>query len=289
MKKTASLIALIIGLGMLSINPALPSYGSSQTAEKNEDMPAFLKADGDCFAWKFYLLTATYDLVYRGVSKEIYDTIKENFDSSKYYSFPDINMYKSLPPETAKEVINTIIEKEGGHCSKEVLYEVPRCTYDPYPGAKSRDNEEDSDTEDKTIYNVIVHDVMDFDYFTKAIDFPIDENLVSQYEHFLKAHIIKKNYPLSHETSRHGSISLSCEEDCIENNDFYFHYYNSFGTCMIAKHYKHLKNHDIFDFKDYLRGASTNPDATLNLPSLDNFIKESDEITERYRKDSKLP
>ena len=255
------------------------SYGSSEVTSQNDTTPAFLKADGDCFAWKFYLLTAIYDIVYRGVSKEVYARTRENFDPSIHYNFPNINIYEALPPQTAKKIINTIIKREGGHCNKQVLYEIPRCTYDSNIKIRSK-VERISHRFKDIIYHVEFFDMIDFDYFSKATDFPINKKLVSQYEHFLREHLIEKQYPDFNDFDLHRYILLSCDEKC-NNNDFYFRHYNVFGSCMIAKHYKHLKNYDIFDFKDYLHGILNNPIATLNINSLENFIKKSDEVVKK--------
>ena len=281
MNKNIFIIVVIMSIWIIFTNIPSQSYGSSEVTNQNDTTPAFLKADGDCFAWKFYLLTTIYDMVYRSVSQKAY--VKAKKYSTPYTNdLSKMSMYNTLPPQTARDIINTIIEKEGGHCSKEVLYEIPLCTYDLNTKVHPKVRR-DSDFKKDNLYHVQIRDVMDFDYFAKAMEFPINKKLVSQYEYFLRAHIIEEKYDELHETRRnHYHIYLSCEEGCSENNDFYFSHYNGFGTCMIAKNYKHLRDHDIFDFKDYLYGTSSNPFATLNRINLENFIKESNTIAKRY-------
>ena len=280
MKKIKPLFSLIIGLGILTISPVFPSYSSAETTEQTEDLPQFLKEHGDCFAWKFYLFTALYDLASQTASRELYDIKEKYFNNSVHSDFPSFNMYKVLPPEKAKKITNMIIEKEGGHCSKEVLYAIPRCTYDPNSKNLPPNIRGIGSHGVNTIYNVEVQHTMDFNYFSRAMGFPISKKLVEQYEQFLQMRVVE--YPPSHNNSQSIWL-LNPGKDYSKKKVFVFSYYNSFGACMIAKHHKYIKDHGMFDFKTVFYGTSTNPVAILNIPSLKIFSEESDKVTKKYK------
>ena len=282
MKKIKPLFSLIVILVMLTIiNPALPS----QSTEQTEDLPQFLEGDEDCFAWKFYLLTAMYDLAEKNAVLESHRMVENYYGAKKRDTYPEVDMQKAFPAEIAKKAVNMIIEKEGGHCSEKVLYKIPRCTFDPNYHKRPWHWRGGGSHAINTIHNVSVWGTMDFDYFSKTMDLPMNKVLVSQYEYLINKHVAESEYEVYH--YRH--IWMLCGEDCVRNKHFYYEYSNSFGICMIAKHHQNLKENGLFYFKYYLEGVSTNPLATLNVPSLHIFIKESDEVAEKYKKKTKSP
>ena len=279
----------LINAWVLTTKSISHSYASSEITDQSKDKLGFISSltekEGDCFAWKFYLLTTMYRLAYTNESSfEKSSFIRYGATYKKHHN---INIYETFPPETAKKILGMIIEKEGGHCSKKVLYGVQRCAFDPNPHKRSPTARGGGDHAISTIYNVEIRDAMDFEYFTRAMDLPIDEKLVPQYRKFLKTRFNEYPHPADHVYARTG---LYCEkEDCTKYNRFNFTYFDSFGICMIAKNERHLKENDLFYFDYYLDGISTNPIATLNIPSLQTFVKETDAIAEEYKNQSNLP
>ena len=276
-----------MGLWLVAINLKSQCYGASEITDQSEATPGFIQSltekERDCFVWKFSLLTTMYRLAYTNETKhQKLDYIRYG---SSYKDYHNINIYEDFPPETAKKIMDMIIEKEGGHCSKKVLYGIQRCTFDPNPHKRPPSARGGGTHAIDTIYSVEIRDAMDFEYFTKSMNLPINKKLVPQYGHLLKRHI----YEYPHTNKYIGLTGLSCRSHCIRNNRFDFSYFDSFGICMIAKHEKYLKENDLFYFDYYLDGISTNPFATLNIPSLKNFVQRSNEIAEEYRNKSNLP
>ena len=287
MNKKIFLMMLFVSIWTLAIHSIPHSYASSEITNQSEAKPGLIlsltEKERDCLAWKFYLLTTMYRLAY--TNETYHDKFGYIRYGAHYKKYHNINIYETFPPETAKKIINMIIEKEGGHCSKKVLYGIQRCAFDPNYHKRSPSARGGGDHGINTIYDVEVLDAMDFEYFTRAMDLPMDKKLVSQYENFFSTHA----YALPVDHIYAANIWLSCREDCIRNNRFDFHYYDSFGICMIAKHEKYLKDNNLFYFKYYLHGVSTNPHATLNIPSLQTFIKKTDAVAEEYKNQSNLP
>ena len=288
--KMILVINIFIGLWLLFAGYGSQCYGSSEMTDQSESKPGFLlsltEKEGDCFAWKFYLLTTMYRLAY--TNESYFEKASFIRYGANYKKHHNINIYETFPPETAKKIINMIIEKEGGHCSKKVLYGVQRCAFDPNPHKRPAHWRGGGHSVANTIYDAEFRDAMDFEYFTRAMDFPIDKKLVSQLDYFLSVHAYEYPDPADRVYSE-ATTSLYCAEDCIRNNRFNFTYFDNFGICMIAKHEKYLKDNNLFYFKYYLHGVPTNSIATLNIPSLQTFVKETNVIAEEYRNKSNLP
>ena len=237
MKKIAiSVVGLFLAIGSES-----QSYGSSGLTSENKTMSGFLdEKEGDCFAWRFYLLTEIYGTVHQGAVRNVNDMRRKYFHHSTHYDLgaPPIDMYKVLPPKTAKEIIDTIIEKEGGHCSREVLYDITHCSYyfEPVDRGCGRMR--------RPIYAMDVSAEINFDYFSKVTGFSINKQLVSEYNNFINEHISQSPQTIDE------SVRVYCGDVC-DQNIVYTYYKNSFGICMLEKHRKYFKDQGVFDFGEY--------------------------------------
>ena len=276
MNKIKLLVMLVVGLGLVVIGCKSQSYGSSGLKSQNMAVSDLTIEDGDCFAWKFYLLTDIYSTVHRGATRNVNNMRRKYLDHSTYSGPPAVDMYKILPPETAKKIIDAIIEKEGGHCSREVLYDITHCSYYFEPVDRG------SGGLGGTVHTVGVYAKINFDYFSKVTGFSINKQLVSDYNNFINEHISQSPQTIAQK----GLVY--CVDDCVQNV-FLSSYNNSFGRCMFEKHREYLKGQVTFDFGDYFYWGKNDYDPKLSIPSMESFIKESDEVAERYREKTGSP
>ena len=180
-------------------------------------------------------------------------------------------MNKVLPPETAKNIIDTIIEQEGGHCSREVLYDIPSCTY--YDDSKIIGGRRGGGD---IIHAKWVESIMSFDYFSASTGLPMNKKLIEQYDEFLNKHLSKS----PNTQASYGKTK--CDNNC-EDNLFLTYYSNSFGVCMLTKHRELISKRNIFDVGYYFYWEEDDYLYKLDQNSLQSFIEESDKIAEKYR------
>ena len=278
MNKIKLLVMLVVGLGLIFMGCKSQSYGSSGLKSQDMVVSDLTLEDGDCFAWKFYLLTEIYGTVHQAAIRKVTDMRRNYLEYSTYSDLgaPSIDMNKVLPPETAKKIIDTIIEKEGGHCSREVLYDITHCSYYFKPVNRG------SGKVLAPVYAMDVYAKMNFDYFSKVTGFSLNKQLVREYNNFINEHISQSPQTIA-ESSR-----VYCVDDCAQNI-FLSYYRNSFGRCMLEKYRKYFKDQSVFDFGEYFYWEKLDYSYKLSIPSMESFIKESDEVAERYREKAGSP
>ena len=263
MKKKALIIGCLLGV----ISPITISYkttkshGSPKVLNDKTTTISYPKEDQDCIAWRFYLTTTLYRMVKYGT---IYYKNKEKRDDPNYYGqyvwrLSETNVEEILPAKTAKNIIDTIIKKEGGSCSRKLLYETP-CIMHSHRG---------------TIHSLGLTGKLDFKYFSHTIGVPVDDDHLNQLNDFLKHHI-----SLSPDTTA-SYYGFYCQADLCPHEKRY-EAGNSFGFCMIKKHKKYLKTDDLFDF-DYFNIYKMHHQLKEDKESLRSFIQRSNEIAAEAR------
>ena len=268
MKRYFVIKTILISICLISLGYNYRSYGSSHLESKDEkNTIQFIEENQDCIVWKFHLLTRIYGVVEQIARRKILDMKKRHLTTENFmYDIPiRINMNKVLPPETAKKIIDTIIEREGGHCAKEVLYDIKPCFY--------------------TISGRLVYGSpsanISFDYFSKSTNIPISKDLVFYYDDLLKRHLSKSPQPID----RIDNISdgkMKCLDNC-DNNIFSFYYSNGSAHCMIEKHQEYITDHVVDHFDDLFSNTKHSDPTVLDTPSMESFIEESDNIAEQYK------
>ena len=262
MKKVICFLNIVLVFWFLTMSCKSNSYGSSYQMSNSDAEAQFLSENQDCLAWKFYLFTAMHRAVHQGAVREVSRIKRKYVDQKGRYGPHGIDMYKVLPPETAQKIINTIIEKEGGHCSREVLYDIKHCGYHSTRG-------------DAVLYDTGVDVRIKFNYFIDSTDLPMNKGLVRKYKKFLLAHLSK-----SPESTKDVG-NMICVDDC-SRDEFRVYYGNNFGMCMLEKHEKYFKNKNIFDLANYFYWEK-HSSARVHIPSLQEFIKKTDEVAEDYK------
>ena len=219
--------------------------------------------DGDCLAWKFTLAAALHMEIEQETIRALHRKRQEDPNVESYLGpFPVVYVDKILPARTARKIINTIIEREGGICSRELLYDTP-CFRNTQRG--------------RGYASTLVGD-MKFKYFSSVTGIPVDPSSLAQLDAFLREHISKSP------STKASYTGIWCEGSCVDV--FRYELHNSFGICMFKKHQNYLKEKNIFDLTPYDYGANYwyGP---LDEESLRSFIQRSHEIAEENRKESR--
>ena len=276
MKKISFCVCILFVSLLITIGCKHRSYGSSHQMSEEDDSHFDFIAQGqnpDCVAWKFYLYTSMYDIVHQGSVRIVVDMKLKYLDRSNSVGGSVIDMYKVLPPETAKLIIDTIIEKEGSHCSREVLYEIPSCIFrsDLATGKRLRGG--------GTSYAKGHQVDIEYDHFSKSTGLPISDELRKKYSGFLEKHI--SNSPNTKATP--AVITMPYSVSYAGEHAFMTYYDNSFGVCMLEKYKKHFKDQNIFDIAHFYPWDQNDYEAKLDPASVEIFIRESDKISEKYR------
>ena len=256
------------------------SYGSSRQMSSGDSHFDFIPKgqNPDCVAWKFYLYTSMYGIVHQGSIRIVADMQMKYLDDNKMrgkYLSHYIDIYHILPPETAKLIIDTIIEKEGGHCSREVLYEIPSCVLlpDPDGGRRQRGG--------RPVYAAGSEAEIEYDHFSKSTGLPMSDELVRKYGDFFKGHIA----PFPNTKARPAVMTWPLPSSDVGDGFFLTYYNNSFGLCMLEKYAEYFKNKNIYDIKNYFYWEN-GFEFKVDPKSVEVFIRESDKISEKYKKSS---
>ena len=243
------------------------SYGSSEMLSDNHFYSQEKKAD--CLAWKFILATTLHTMIKQTT---IHHRMQEMRDDPDFHGrslpVPKIKVDKILPAKKAKNIIDTIVEKEGGLCSREILYNTPcfmKSVFTRPKGIK--------------IHAALVYGKIKFDYFSAITGIDMNKEKVKDFDMLLKKHI-----SLSPDT-KDFYYGISCGDSCTDH--ILYEYYNNFGVCMFKKHQSYFKEKNIFDLAPYdfneLKLSQITDDESLRL-----FIEASDKIAaESSRNQSK--
>ena len=180
------------------------SYGSSPSLPQSESDSQLVIEDEDCFAWRFYLFTSMHSIVRQGAIEAVSYVRNKYLDRSKVYGPAHLDMNKILPPKTAQKIIDTIIEKEGGHCSREVLYETTPCAYEHVhkEGYQRIGGIVDADG---------AYTKINFSHFSESLGVPMNKYLLSEYKIFLGKHLSKSI------NTRYLTPRISCVDECHED------------------------------------------------------------------------
>ena len=263
MKKKMLLTFLFFGLINHSVISckAATSYGSSKTLNE-ATVIGYPEEDQDCIAWRFYLTVTLYAMAKQTtVNNQRKERMKDYYSQrvGSLSSEERLKLVKEiLPAKTAKKIVDIIIEKEGGSCSRELLYDIP-CRLHGQRGT--------------TAYGVGLNEELHGDskleYFSTIIGVPIDEDHLDQLDEFLRDHISKSP---NTEASYNG---LYCDQNTCPAKTFDAG--NTFGLCILKKHQEYLKEHDLFDV-DYHNFYENYLSYKQDKESLRVFIQRSNEI-----------
>ena len=264
MKILLSKYCITLVLHTLIIFNTTTSYGSSKILNDENTTISYPKEDQDCIAWRFYLTSTLYGMVKYGTT---YYKSKERREDPNYYGqyiwhLSDTNVEEILPEKTAKKIIDTIIKKEGGTCSRELLYETP-CILHSQRGPAYIVG-----------LNGDFHGETTFNYFSLLLGVPVDEDHLDQLDKFLKYHISKSPHTKAY------YYGFYCFENTCPVKSYEAG--NSFGLCMLKKHKEYLKDHDLFDV-DYFNFYENSHSLKEDKESLRSFIQRSNEIAAEAR------
>ena len=230
------------------------SYGSSEMLSHSDFYSQ--KENADCLAWRFTLATTLHTIIKQTT---IHNRMQDDPDfHGRRLPVPKIEVDKILPAKKAKRIINTIVEKEGGLCSREILYDTPCFMKSVYTRPKSG-----------KVHAVLLHGKIKFDYFSAITGIDMNKEKVKDFDIFLKKHI-----SLSPDT-KDFYYGISCGESCTDH--ILYEYYNNFGVCMFKKYQSYFKEKNIFDLAPYgfngFKLSQITDDESLRL-----FIETSDKI-----------
>ena len=233
------------------------SYGSSEMLSHSHFYSQ--EENANCLAWKFTLATTLYTIIEQTT---IHNMIQEMQNDPDFHGrrlpVPKVEVDKILPVKKAKKIINTIVEKEGGLCSREILYETPCSMKSVYMRTK-----------DDKVHAVLLHGEIKFDYFSAITGIDMNKDKVKDFDVFLKKHISLSPDAIG---SYYG---ISCGDSCTDH--ILYEYYNNFGVCMLKKHESYFKEKKIFDLAPYgFNGFKISQ--LMDYESLRLFIETSDKI-----------
>ena len=274
MQKEYSCIGFFVVMCAVIMSCKSHSYGSSQTLSQNGSESQLVIEDEDCFAWRFYLFTSMYSIVHQG-SLWIVSDIKKKYTNDIHSAIKTryIDMNKVLPPKTAQKIMDTIIEKEGGHCSREVLYEITPCAYEYV-------HREGDQRIGGFVYAGDAHGEVDFNHFSESLGVPMNKDLISDYRDFLREHLSKSP------NTRYSTPRMSCVDGC-DDDLFLLGHKNGLGRCMFEKYRTYFKENDIFDFGEFFYWERYLNNPELHIPSMEAYIKETNRIADEYEKNKK--
>ena len=241
-----------------------------QYEDNHQNQEAFL----DCLAWKFNLVATLYAKINQSALHNAYKDEKEYKSPDFLFRrmpLSDDYLNKVLPASTAKKIVETIIKREGGFCSKELLYQTP-CVFNSKEGA---------------IHDATLAGSLDKIFFSRITDIIIDDPTVNQLYSFLNEHIdeYKLKFPDKNGKDHYGySVynTLHCgATKCFDR--ILYQIESNFGLCMFKKHQQYLKDNEIFDLTPYDYHAKY-LSTTVDEESLCSFIERSHEIAAEHSK-----
>ena len=236
-----------------SIGFPTSSYGASQLHQNS--YLELSEKDQNCLAWRFYLMIGLDSMVEQATIK--YERKKRNDEykkSGQLPPFPEIIVEEILPAETANKIIDTIIEKEGGICSRELLYETPCMLYSERGGNSSK---------------LGLGGTVKYEYFSSILGITLNPDNLDEFGDFLKNNLSKSPKTESSFYGFYCMMNTCPEKDYAAGNVF--------SLCIVKKHKKYLKEHGLFDL-DYYNYFEKYGWIKEDKESLEAFIKRSNEI-----------
>lgn len=272
---------------IISCKSTYYSYSSVQDHQVHGSEPLKLKpSEVDCFAWKVNLTITLHNAIESHArlqrSDELIKKRQEqsrriqtegddfDIDSSLFQAPPRLNIEKIFPAQNFAYIVNKIIEREGGACSKELLYSAP-CTIK----LKDRMGRE-------TPRNAVpMPGDIDWDYFSTATGVPLSSRKTKQLNEILNNHIdIKMNT-----SSEIHSYEFYCDsfEECSYSTRYYLR--NNFGFCMLKKHEKFLRDENLINLRKYIRVEPRSLYYIVDYiyqDKYEEFVKRSEELKQLH-------
>ncbi|MCY4380982.1 MAG: hypothetical protein OXC40_05390 [Proteobacteria bacterium] len=221
----------------------------------------------NCFAWKFYLAATLHNMVAgtENFSFHQHRKLYIHLGKENMPPYPHEQDYRKLmPKERLQEILDYIIEQEGGTCSRELLYQTPCIIFYDYTPGRNRGY----------TYAAIFNGYPDVTYFLGALGMPPTKQGMIATHHFLLDHQIAQFPNVYSEFVR-----LKCNYLCQGNNwDVKYVFANNFGLCMLKKHQHALKQKHLFDFTAHDDYRSEFIQKIVE-PSFQSFVKRSDELS----------
>ena len=263
MSKTSKIFFLFSFLICMITGCKSKSYGSSQLHQNS--YLELSEKDQNCLAWRFYLMIGLDSMVEQATLH--YKTRERNEEykvTGQFRPTSETIVEEILPAKTANKIIDTIIEREGGICSRELLYETP-CILHGERGSGSK---------------IGLGGNVKYEYFSSILGITLTPDNLDKFSDFLKNHLSKSS---TNESSFYG---FYCMMNTCPEKDYAAG--NSFSLCIMKKHKKYLKEHDLFDL-DYYNYSERYGWIKEDKESLDAFIKRSNEIAteNKSKKDKK--
>ena len=260
MNKICKILCLFLLIESVIIGCKSQSYGSSELLQNS--YLELSEKDQNCLAWRFYLMAALDTMVEQATLRHKSRKRQEKYQATGEYQPPisETIVEEILPAKTANKIIDTIITKEGGHCSKELLYETPCISH----------GERGSGSTFGLGGNV------KYEYFSSILGITLTSDNLDEFDDFLKEHLSKS--PNS-ESSFYGFYCMmsTCPKKRYSAG-------NAFSICILKKHKKYLMDHDLFDF-DFYNYAEKYGSLKQDKESFESFIKRSNEIATETAKD----
>lgn len=248
-----------VALGILS---GCKVTGSQEAKLRGVGIPESV-ADQDCLAWKSVVLFTLNSLIDQGMREDLIEQRRSNSDHPDYKQFtkplPLIDVTELLSVEKTRQLMDIIIEQEGGKCHKDLLMDT-QCMFNHFRGS---------------LVEPRFHATISYVYINRVLDMSLDRERVSEYDDFLK------KYHGDHSHIAKGFFHhLYCRQRAsVCARRVVYHLTSSLGICLLIKHQTRLKDSGIFDLNDYNPYADS-PWMSINEDSLKGFIDRSNELSQ---------
>ena len=253
MNKICKMLCLFLLIESVIIGCKSQSYGSSRLLQNS--YLELSEKDQNCLAWRFYLMAALDSMVKQATLHHKSRKRQEKYQATGEYQPPisETIVEEILPAKTANKIIDTIITKEGGHCSRELLYET-LCIQHSHRGSGSTFG---------------LGGTVKYEYFSSILGITLTPDNLDEFDYFLKEHLSKSPNSESSFYGFYCMMSTCPEKDYTGSNVFSF--------CILKKHKKYLMKHDLFDFDFYNYGEKYGF-IKQDKESFESFVKRSNEI-----------
>ena len=225
------------------------------------------EAEQDCLAWKTVLLLSLNTLIAQGMREELFEQRRNNPDHPDYRDFtkpfPPMDVTEVLSVKKARQLMDVIIEKEGGKCHKELLMD-SQCVFNHRRGG----------VREASFYGKI-----SYVRLNRVLGLSLHRSRLSEFDDFLKRYASFTGYE-AQKTPNGFAHKFYCGKKSSEcTSDITYNIYGSLGICLLKKHQKLLKSRNIFD----LSGYGYHPDSSgvsFVEESLKQFIDRSNQLSQ---------
>lgn len=226
-------------------------------------------ADQDCLAWKTALLFSLNFLIHKGLKEKLIEPRLNNPDHPDYKNFtkplPTLDVTTVLSVEKTRQLMDLIIEKEGGKCHKELLMDSQCLFHHPRIGPSEAR---------------FINGTLSYAHLSNVLDLSVDKQQVDKLDDFLKKYHNRDEAGQAassgftyHRFYCHQGASSNCAK--VVSYDLA----SSLGICLLKKHQKLLNDRNLFDLSQY----DINPDhlgMSMTQDSLQNFIDRSNQLSQ---------